>query len=102
MMLYTGGRVFDGGSLLPEGVALLVEGSMIRRLAPIAEFEGYSGPRVDTNGMTVLTGLIDCHVHLVYAGEANPAAALMLATPAQIALKALDNAIATLKGGVTA
>jgi imidazolonepropionase-like amidohydrolase len=101
MMLFSGGAVFDGESRLPSGTAVLVDGAVIKRIAPEGEFAGYAGPRADVAGMTVLPGLIDCHVHLVYAGEAHPSAALDPLSPAQVAVKALHNAVTTLKGGIT-
>jgi len=101
MMLFSGGAVFDGEKRLPPGTAVLVDGATIKRIAPEGELAGYAGPRVDVAGMTVLPGLIDCHVHLVYGGEANPSAALDALSPAQVALKALQSAVSTLKGGIT-
>jgi imidazolonepropionase-like amidohydrolase len=101
MMLFSGGAVFDGERLLPPGTAVLVDGAAITRIAPEGEFAGYAGPRADATGMTVLPGLIDCHVHLVFAGEPNPSAALDALSPAQTAVKALSSAVTTLKGGIT-
>jgi imidazolonepropionase-like amidohydrolase len=50
----------------------------------------------------VLPGLIDCHVHLCYGAEGNPAAAAAGLSDSRMALKALDNARITLEGGITA
>ncbi len=101
-VLYAGGSVFDGaGSVLPRH-GVLVEDGRIGAVAPLGAFDGYAGPREDTAGGMLLPGLIDCHVHLVYGGEADPKGALDRLTPGRIAIKALDNALATLKGGVTA
>jgi imidazolonepropionase-like amidohydrolase len=79
-----------------------MEDGAIRRVAPLGEFEGFAGTRFDTSGGTLLPGLIDCHVHLVYSGEANPRPVLGMKTPAQITLTALENAQRNLRGGVTA
>ncbi|HEV7370387.1 amidohydrolase family protein [Arenibaculum sp.] len=100
-VLYAGGRVFDGRDFL-DGHGVLVEGAAIARVAPLAEFEGHAGRRVDTTGCTLLPGLVDCHVHLVFDGGPNPWAALQTQRPGQIAVKALDNALRTLRGGITA
>ena len=100
-LLFAGGAVFDGRRRL-EDHGVLVEGGQVRQLAKLGEFEGYAGERFDTSGGTLLPGLIDCHVHLVYSGEANPRPVLSQMTPGQIALKALENAQRTLRGGVTA
>lgn len=100
-VLFAGGIVFDGQQRL-EGHGVLVEDGAVRRVAPLGQFEGYAGERFDTSGATLLPGLIDCHVHLVYGGEANPRPIVMQATPGQLTLKALENAQRSLRGGVTA
>ena len=65
--LYSGGLVFDGKGNLQENKGVLVDGQKISKVAPCEEFEGFSGEKVDTSGGTLLPGLIDCHVHLVYS-----------------------------------
>ncbi len=100
-MLFLGGAVIDGAGTRLEGHGVLVEGGRIRRLAPAGEFAGWAGPRVDMAGATLLPGLIDCHVHLVYAAEGNPSASMMLLQPGQIVMRALKNAKLSLAGGVT-
>ena len=99
--LYSGGLVFDGASLLTDH-AVLVDGARIERVAPLAEFAGYDGDRVDTAGGTLLPGLFDCHVHLVFAAGPDPFQKLSTMSPGQITVLALENAQATLAGGVTA
>ncbi len=100
--LFIGGNVFDGeGRTLPNH-GVLVEGTRVARVAPAGEFSGYAGARVDTTGMTLMPSLADCHVHLVYTGGADPNAQLSKQGPAQITLTALENAQASLRGGVTA
>ncbi|MBT5264166.1 MAG: amidohydrolase family protein [Rhodospirillaceae bacterium] len=100
--LFEGGQVFDcSGQMLP-GHGVLVEDGAIKRVAPMAEFTGYDGHRIDTTGGTLLPGLIDCHVHLIYAGEGNPFASLMSLTAGQITMRALENAQKSLTNGVTA
>ncbi len=101
-MLYTGGLIFDGVGDLREGQGVLVEGKWIAWIAPVAEFVGYAGPRVDTGGGTLLPGLIDCHVHLVFGAEADPWAALQNSPPGEITLRALAHAQASVSGGITA
>jgi len=100
-LLFAGGAVFDGKRRL-ESHGVLVEDGRIARVARLGEFEGYTGERFDTAGGTLLPGLIDCHVHLVYGGEANPRPVMSALSPAQITLKALENAQRTLRGGITA
>jgi imidazolonepropionase-like amidohydrolase len=99
--LYAGGLVFDGHKLLlAHGV--LVEGERIRRVAPMAEFQGFSGTRIDTGGATILPGLMDCHVHLCYAAEPDPGTAADKLRPGDIAVRALEHAQKSLHGGITA
>jgi len=100
--LFAGGRLFDGETLLPAGVALMVEGDRIAGVAPEAEFEGFSGNRVDTTGATLLPGLIDCHVHLIYTGAGDPRGVMDRMKPGQLVMTALANAQTCLAGGITA
>ena len=90
--LYSGGLVFDGSGNLLENHGVLIDGERISSIAPIGEFEGYSGEKIDTSGGTLLPGLIDCHVHLVYCGEADPKSSLLTLDPGQIVIKAFENA----------
>ena len=100
--LFIGGRVFDGLGKTLDGHAVLVEQGRIARVAPAGEFASYAGPRVDTTGMTLLPGLGDCHVHLVYTGNADPNGHMSRQSAAEITLTALDNAQTALRGGITA
>ncbi len=99
--LFSGGLVFDGASLLTDH-AVLIDGARIVRVAPAAEFAGYGGERVETAGGTLLPGLFDCHVHLVFAAGADPFQKLSTMSPGPITVLALENAQATLAGGITA
>lgn len=101
-LLFTGGRVFDGLGQTLDGHAVLVEGGQIARVAPAGEFHGYAGRKVATTGMTLMPGLGDCHVHLVYTGGADPNGIISKQTPGEITLTALENAQTALKGGITA
>jgi imidazolonepropionase-like amidohydrolase len=99
--LYAGGLVIDGSGGRHDGLGVLVEDDRIRRVAPLGEFDGFAGERVDTSGGALLPGLIDCHVHLVYRGEPNPGQAVDQLRPGEVALRALENARTTLAGGIT-
>ena len=100
--LYSGGLVFDGKGNLLENHGVLVDGERISRIAPIGEFEGYSSEKIDTSAGTLLPGLIDCHVHLVYCGEADPKTSLLKLGPGQIVMNAFENAQKTIRSGITA
>ena len=99
--LYSGGLVFDGIGNLLEKHGVLVDGQKISRIAPLGEFEGFVDEKVDTSDGTLLPGLIDCHVHIVYSGEADPKSHLLKLKPGQIVINALENAQKTLRNGIT-
>ena len=99
--LYSGGLIFDGTKNPVANHGVVVDGDRITQVAPNAEFEGFAGERVDTTGATLLPGLIDCHVHLVYAGDADPFARLSKMSDAEVTLLALKNAQTDLQGGIT-
>jgi len=100
--LYTGGDVFDGAGTLHKNHAVLVEGDTIKDMGPAEKFSDYQGNKVDTGGGTLLPGLADCHVHLVYKGEANPHGSIEGVNPGEITLRVLENAQTSLKSGITA
>ncbi|MEQ8708097.1 MAG: amidohydrolase family protein [Rhodospirillales bacterium] len=100
--LYRGGRIFDGVDRIIDGHAIAVQDGKIARIAPVAEFDGFTGQTVDTTSTTLLPGLMDAHVHILYGGEPNPSVKLEEMTPAQITLRGMEHANATLRGGVTA
>ena len=98
--LYAGGLVFDGEGAVLSDHGVLVEGERIARLAPISEFEGYSGARVDTSGGTLLPpDRLSCPPLLWRRG--NPFAVMNLLRDSEIVMRALDRAQASLKGGIT-
>ena len=100
-MLFSGGLVFDGEGGMLDGRGVAVDGGRIVRVAPIGEFDGFDGDRIDTGGATLLPGLIDCHVHLVNDGAPDPFARISRMSDAEITLLALSNAQANLRGGIT-
>ena len=102
VILFKGGLIFDGAGNRLEGQGVLVESASITRVAPQGEFDGFAGETVDTSGATLLPGLIDCHVHLIYSGHPDPRAAMLRQSPADITMTALENAQKDLAGGITA
>ena len=99
--LFSGGLVFDGENPPASGRDVLVENGRIAAVRPAAEFSGFAGKRVDISGMTLMPGLIDCHVHLTLGAERRAVPIFLQSSPAELALRALENAQATLRGGVT-
>jgi len=68
-----GGRVVDGfgGPPIEDGV-VLVAGERIVAVGPAAEVEVPDGvPTISTEGMTVLPGLFDMHVHIQLLGHGD-------------------------------
>lgn len=68
-----GGRVLDGfgGPVIEDGV-VLIAGERILAVGPASEVAVPAGvPVIDTNGMTVLPGLFDMHVHLQLLGHGD-------------------------------
>src|SRR5262249_11383523 len=57
--------------------------------------------RIDGRGLTLLPGLIDCHVHLCLGAEPDVVKAVEQATPTETLLKASQLARQTLEAGVT-
>ncbi|WP_169543586.1 metal-dependent hydrolase family protein [Sneathiella aquimaris] len=101
-VLYTGGQVFDGQETMLTDHAVMVEGDTITEVAPVGNFAGFDGQAVDISGGTIMPGIGDCHVHLVYKGGARPSEEVEGQNPAEITLCALENAQSSLKTGVTA
>jgi imidazolonepropionase-like amidohydrolase len=72
-MALVGGRILDGfGGPAVENGVVLVAGERIVAVGPSSEVVVPAGVRVvDTNGMTVLPGLCDMHVHLQLLGHGD-------------------------------
>ncbi len=66
VVLITGADIFDGRSdELIEGMDVLVEGNVIRRVA--ADIEAPEGAvTIDAGGRVMTPGFIDCHAHLMF------------------------------------
>ncbi|MCU0817302.1 MAG: imidazolonepropionase [Cypionkella sp.] len=58
----------DRAPLLADA-AVVVEGERILWVGPMVELPDYPGERRDLGGRLVTPGLIDCHTHLVHAGD---------------------------------
>jgi imidazolonepropionase-like amidohydrolase len=100
--LFRGGLVFDGFNAPAKGQGVLVEGDRIVSVEAEGNFTGFDGQVVDTSGATLMPGLMDCHIHILYGAEGNPGEMVDKLTASALALKGLDNARKTLEGGVVA
>lgn len=87
-------RLFDGRELLGERVVHVEDG----RITAVAE---HGVAELDLGDVTLLPGLIDCHVHLVFDASADPVAHLAGASDEELLDRMRDAAAATLAAGVT-
>jgi imidazolonepropionase-like amidohydrolase len=88
--------VLDGKGHVLKDTRIVIENGKIIGIDPIASPITY-----DLRGLTVLPGLIDCHVHITYHFGPNGRAEDKQETPQQAALAAESNAWLTLMGGFT-
>ncbi len=102
--LCTADRVFDGTSLVPHGT-VRVAGEYLAAVGDAALTPGsIVAERHDFPGCTMLPGLIDTHVHLVFSeADTNEAVVEQVGreSPEELLSRALANARAALLSGVT-
>ncbi|MBA2486382.1 MAG: amidohydrolase family protein [Nitrospira sp.] len=95
-------RILNGLGHRVERGALVIEGSRILAVGPDHTVRAPAGSRrIDGRGMTVIPGLIDCHVHLCLGAEADVVAAVERESSALTLLKAAELARRTLQAGFT-
>jgi imidazolonepropionase-like amidohydrolase len=104
-VLITAGRVLAGpeGDRIEDG-AVLVEHDRIRAVGPRADIETLAGPgtpRIELPDATVLPGLIDCHVHLVFDAGPDPAGYVQSTGEESLLLDMTERARTLLDSGVT-
>jgi imidazolonepropionase-like amidohydrolase len=95
-------RVIDGTGRTIERATVIVRGNTI---AAVGSDQDLSPPRgtykIDGRGLTLLPGLIDCHVHLCLGAEPDVVDAIAQETPAFTLLKSSRAARQTLEAGFT-
>ena len=95
------GTLIDGTGRtpVPDG-ALLLEDNIIRAVGPASAVTAPADAvRIDARGGTILPGLIDTHVHLLFEGVNIPR---MMATPFSLNFyKAIDHMGRTIDAGIT-
>jgi len=98
---YRAARVFDGVSehVIEDG-AVLVEEGRILSLGPAADLPA-SAEIANLGDVTLLPGLIDAHVHLVWSASAEPHEVVERESRALTALRCANNADLHLRAGVT-
>jgi imidazolonepropionase-like amidohydrolase len=100
-VLFRNARLLDGTGAPPRaGVDVLIEGSRIAAVgtnaAPRAGAEV-----IDIDGRTLMPGLIDCHVHLIFRGDPDEVAKVPTTATPVWAWNAAENAARTIAAGVT-
>src|SRR5438270_7470802 len=94
-------RIFDGtAGNYRSDIAILTEGQQIVALVPRSEVpSGYQ--TLDMGTLTVLPGLIDCHVHLVWNGSHDPNAIMQRESDEKTTVRTLIHAFEELMHGIT-
>ena len=98
---YRAARIFDGVSerVIEDGAVLVEDG----RIVSVGAARGPSTGTgvVDLGDATLLPGLIDAHVHLVWSASAEPHEVVARESRALTALRCANNATLHLRAGVT-
>lgn len=95
-------RLIDGTGAVHERATVMVRGSKISAVGSTRAMTISKGTmRINGRGLTILPGLIDCHVHLCLGGEADVVGTLESEQPSLTLLKSTSRAKATLDAGVT-
>ncbi|ONK12146.1 amidohydrolase family protein [Streptomyces sp. MP131-18] len=96
------GRVWDGLATEPRPADVVCEDGVVREVTgPRAARPGPEDLEVDLAGCTVLPGLIDCHVHLVWDGSPDPATHVDQDGEQLTTVRAAEHARAYLPAGIT-
>jgi imidazolonepropionase-like amidohydrolase len=95
--IFQGGRVFDGtGAAIAEGDVVIEEGRIVD-VGPSLDGD----EAVDASGLTLLPGLFDCHVHLLYRYEDADELRLLYTPHSLHFYRSVDNLRTTLALGIT-
>ncbi|HEX9154096.1 MAG TPA: amidohydrolase family protein [Nitrospira sp.] len=95
-------RLIDGNGQAIERATVIVRHGRIHAAGPSRTVLIPRGAtRIDGRGLTLLPGLIDCHVHLCLGAEPNVVQAIEEETPTETLLKSGQMARQTLEAGVT-
>lgn len=95
-------RILDGQGRKLERGTIVIEGERIVAAGPEQAVRVPRGARrIDGRGLTVLPGLIDCHVHFCLGAEADVVAAVEQESSAVTLLKAAELARRTVQAGFT-
>lgn len=95
-------RLIEGTGDLHDNATVLVRGTKILAVGPSSEVRIPKGAvRIDGRGLSIIPGLIDCHVHLCLGGEPDVVGTLESEQPSYTLLKSATHAKATVEAGFT-
>ncbi len=92
--------IYGTGAEPVMGRAVVVEGDRIKAVIPEGRHPA-DATVLQLDGLTLLPGLINCHVHFCLGGEPDPAKVLFEDPPATRVIKAVLRARQTIEAGVT-
>lgn len=95
-------RLIDGTGAVLDQATVIVRGS---KIAVVSSSRDITIPkrsiRIDGRGLTIIPGLIDCHVHLCLGGEPDVVATVESESPSYTLLKSTQHAKMTIEAGFT-
>jgi imidazolonepropionase-like amidohydrolase len=95
-------RLIDGNGQTIERATIIIRNETIHSIGPSRTVSIPRGAiRIDGRELTVLPGLIDCHVHLCLGAEPDVVQAIEQETPTETLLKSSQMARQTLEAGIT-
>jgi imidazolonepropionase-like amidohydrolase len=99
--LFKNGKIIDGtGRCFEQGCLVIEEGTIVHISGAIDPSAYREHDVIDVYGKTILPGLIDCHVHLLF--DAGPDhLALIRVPPPLLALRGAVHARKTIESGIT-
>ena len=99
------GRLIDGtGRPAIDSASIVVEDGLIREVTEQGRGDGHRDDdvqRIDCSENTVLPGLIDSHVHLVFSGRSTALEDILAEDDRRLLIRAVHNAQLALRTGVT-
>lgn len=104
LMVIEAGRLMDGTGAEPiDGARMIVENGRIREVGPASQVRRPSGEfeQLDFSGNTIVPGLLDGHVHLVFSALPTTLPDILSDDNPRILLRAVHNAQLALRVGVT-
>jgi imidazolonepropionase-like amidohydrolase len=104
LTLIEAGRLIDGTGAEPiESARIIVEDGRVREVGPASRVKAPQGEaeRIDFTGLTVMPGLLDGHVHLVFSALSTALPDILSESNRRILLRAVHNAQLALRVGVT-